>query len=122
MPSAELVANNEKTTMLGGITGKGFMPGQSGNPKGRPKELIGKDLREQLEADPKLLRKVTRALIRKACKGDVYAFNSAADRVDGPVPKASSAEGAEAGGITINIRHIGICLPESNTSAVENKE
>lgn len=26
--------NNEKK--LGGITGKGFMPGQSGNPKGRP--------------------------------------------------------------------------------------
>jgi hypothetical protein len=25
--------------MLGGITGKGFMPGQSGNPSGRPKKL-----------------------------------------------------------------------------------
>ena len=32
------VANNEKTTKkLGGITGKGFMPGKSGNPSGRPK-------------------------------------------------------------------------------------
>ena len=29
------VENNEKTT--GGVTGKGFMPGQSGNPGGRPK-------------------------------------------------------------------------------------
>ena len=32
-----IVANNEKTTKLGGITGKGFMPGKSGNPSGRPK-------------------------------------------------------------------------------------
>lgn len=32
------VANNEKSTKkLGGITGKGFMPGVSGNPSGRPK-------------------------------------------------------------------------------------
>ena len=29
-----MVDNNEKTT--GGITGKGFQPGQSGNPGGRP--------------------------------------------------------------------------------------
>lgn len=29
--------NNTKTTKLGGITGKGFMPGVSGNPGGRPK-------------------------------------------------------------------------------------
>lgn len=35
----EDVANNAGTTgkMLGGITGKGFMPGQSGNSSGRPK-------------------------------------------------------------------------------------
>lgn len=38
------VSNNEKTTkdgkLLGGITGKGFMPGQSGNPSGRPKNTL----------------------------------------------------------------------------------
>lgn len=31
------VANNENNKLLGGITGKGFMPGVSGNPSGRPK-------------------------------------------------------------------------------------
>jgi Family of unknown function (DUF5681) len=42
--------NNGKTTMLGGMTGSGFLPGQSGNPGGRPKglsrrgrELVGDD-------------------------------------------------------------------------------
>ena len=35
------VENNETTTkQLGGITGKGFMPGQSGNPGGRPKDSL----------------------------------------------------------------------------------
>jgi hypothetical protein len=33
------VQNNGGTTRLGGITGKGFMPGRSGNPGGRPKKL-----------------------------------------------------------------------------------
>lgn len=32
------VENNGKTT-LGGVTGRGFVPGQSGNPGGRPKAL-----------------------------------------------------------------------------------
>ena len=35
------VENNEITTkQLGGITGKGFMPGHSGNPGGRPKNTL----------------------------------------------------------------------------------
>ena len=37
------VENNGATTEgLGGITGKGFRPGQSGNPGGRPKGLASK--------------------------------------------------------------------------------
>ena len=32
-----MVENNTKTT--GGVTGKGFKPGQSGNPGGRPKQI-----------------------------------------------------------------------------------
>lgn len=30
--------STEEQRKLGGVTGKGFMPGQSGNPKGRPKK------------------------------------------------------------------------------------
>ena len=36
----EDVENNKETTKLGGITGKGFMPGVSGNPGGRPKGTL----------------------------------------------------------------------------------
>lgn len=44
----ENVANNETNNkMLGGITGKGFMPGQSGNPSGRPKGTMKDYLRRK---------------------------------------------------------------------------
>jgi hypothetical protein len=45
-----IVQSRPETTRLGGVTGKGFTPGVSGNPGGRPKglsrrvrELVGED-------------------------------------------------------------------------------
>jgi Family of unknown function (DUF5681) len=45
-----LVQSKPRTTRVGGVTGQGFKPGQSGNPGGRPKglarrvrELVGDD-------------------------------------------------------------------------------
>ena len=50
----ELVSNNGETTQLGGVTGRGFMPGKSGNPSGRPKG-IAKAVREACGGDPTML-------------------------------------------------------------------
>jgi hypothetical protein len=37
MSDSTVVENNSGSTRTGGVTGKGFMPGTSGNPGGRPK-------------------------------------------------------------------------------------
>jgi hypothetical protein len=84
------VANNEETTpKLGGITGKGFMPGQSGNLSGRPKKkLIDWALEEELAAlDSEEARKIAKALVQLAAK-DVAAARLVTERTEGkPIQK-----------------------------------
>jgi hypothetical protein len=45
-----LVQQSLRTTRPGGVTGRGFLPGQSGNPGGRPKGL-GRRVRELVGGD-----------------------------------------------------------------------
>ena len=90
----------------GGITGKGWKPGQSGNPKGRPKkgeawadvanDLLnskeiditmktadGKIKRLNLESDKTLRHAVIIGQINSAMAGNVQAAKELADRTEG---------------------------------------
>lgn len=73
-----------------------FKPGKSGNPGGRPKKQpLTEALEELLEADPKVARQIALAMCRAARKGNVKAFNSVADRVEGKVKQVVALTGEE---------------------------
>ena len=93
----ENVENNEQSTekLLGGITGKGFMPGQSGNPSGRPKKKPITDLFEELMADPELVAGFKSAIVKSIMKGGmagVMYMKEAADRLEGKVTQPIEAD------------------------------
>ena len=48
LPEVEIVESRPGTT-LGGVTGKGVLPGQSGNPGGRPSLAYGDSLTQARE-------------------------------------------------------------------------
>ena len=60
-----IAENNGRTTALGGITGKGFKPGQSGNPGGRPKG-VAKTVRELVGGDPEELVRILFSIAKDA--------------------------------------------------------
>jgi hypothetical protein len=86
----------------GGVTGKGFMPGQSGNPGGRPKglsitahlrellaltDIDGRPLKDEREA----AREVALCMLKKgtgrgARKANMEAIKEILDRTEGKVP------------------------------------
>ena len=65
---ARVVENNQQTTRIGGVTGKGFRPGQSGNPGGRKKKLHFTKMCEQLvksKDGKELIKEVMRDILNK---------------------------------------------------------
>ena len=109
---------NEKTSakMLGGITGKGFMPGNSGNPLGRPKRrplteyyeaLVEQPLPEELRVGLKLKQGATYGeaialgLARAAIKGKTEAAREIADRLEGKARQAVEVSGPEGGPVDV---------------------
>ena len=85
----------------GGINGAGWKPGESGNPKGRPRACITERLRHIIDeaveiADPsvpdgpKIQTTVAEAIARVAVQavldGDVAFFREIMNRVEGKVP------------------------------------
>ena len=87
--------NADKTTqsngkMEGGITGKGFKPGQSGNPNGRPKgvqsipDILRKIGDEEGTADGKSkLDVIMYKVFQFALEGKPWAVQFIADRTEG---------------------------------------
>ena len=80
-----------KPILRGGITGKGFLPGKSGNPSGRPKskllsEAYRKKLGELVPGDPEgrtFAEKICDEMVRLASKGKHLHASEIADRVEG---------------------------------------
>lgn len=70
-----------------------FKPGQSGNPAGRPRNIIGDALRSRLDRlgddGRPLAEHLAEALVQRALEGDIAAFKIIFDRVDGKVVAAS---------------------------------
>src|SRR5664279_3842241 len=61
-----------------------YKPGQSGNPSGRPKGLIGAALFKQLrKSGGKDLELIIAGIISSARKGDAKAFSTIRDSIDG---------------------------------------
>lgn len=91
-------AKNQRQNNVGGVTGKGFKPGQSGNPNGRPKGTsLTARLRVAIEKpEPGDERPVADRLVAKlitlALEGDRQAIKDVFERVDGKVPDKLEAD------------------------------
>lgn len=98
--------DKQQKNNIGGVTGKGWKPGQSGNPKGRPKKgeawadvandlLDSKEInikmkmtdgstkRLNIEADKSFRHAVIIGQIKQAMDGNVQAAKELADRTEG---------------------------------------
>jgi len=84
-----------------------FKPGQSGNPGGRPKETPITDALRQALSDPAELERFISAVIKKAKKGDVKAFQAVSDRIEGKPAQALNLGGADGGPIVFRLERIG---------------
>ena len=98
--------DKQRKNNIGGVTGKGWKPGQSGNPKGRPKKGeawadVANDLLDSneiditmkttnckvrklnLETDKSFRHAVIIGQIKQAMDGNVQAARELADRTEG---------------------------------------
>ena len=92
----------EKTP--GGITGKGWLPGKSGNPGGQRKgKRITTLIHEALEREhdgKRVVEALAEIIIREALKGDFRFAKEILERIDGKVPDRITGD-EDGGGLTI---------------------
>lgn len=81
----------------GGVTGKGFLPGRSGNPAGRPKgQSLTALLRAKLEKND-TAQSLAEMIVAKALSGDYRFCKLILDRTEGKVPdRIAGPDGVEA--------------------------
>ena len=80
----------QRTNNLGGVTGKGWKPGESGNPNGRPKNSVTMLLKNKTNEDNQA---VADKLYQLALNGDMSAIREYIDRTDGKVADIHKIEG-----------------------------
>lgn len=80
----------QRDNNLGGITGKGWFPGESGNPEGRPKNSVTTLLKNR---SPKDNQRIADKLYQLALDGDMSAIREYIDRTDGKVSDILKVEG-----------------------------
>jgi butyrate kinase len=84
----------EKGKKLGGCTGKGFMPGQTGNPGGRPKKQPITEILNELFADKEFVKKELRKVLSgKSGMAKVMLTKDAAERIEGRVTQPVEING-----------------------------
>jgi hypothetical protein len=93
--------------MPGGITGKGWVPGQSGNPGGRPKgrsvTALLRQLLDQEHNQKKLAELLAERLLKEALTGKLGHIKEVLDRTEGRVADRVQVEAAEGQGLVINL-------------------
>ena len=73
----------------GGVTGKGFVKGKSGNPNGRPKkakcipDILRSITSEKADGYETKLHKILDNVVNQAIKGDQWSIQFVADRMEG---------------------------------------
>jgi hypothetical protein len=91
--------NNGK--LIGGVTGKGFIPGQSGNPGGRPKgstkisTAYQRSLARLVPDDPEgrtYAQYIADKTVELAAQGNLTALKEVTDRVEGKSPRVIEIE------------------------------
>ena len=122
--------NVEKTTekQLGGITGKGFMPGESGNPNGRPPGSgisITTEIKKKLEEVPEgqkatyLQLFINRILKQAIQDGDQQMIKQVWNYVDG---MPSQKTDITSGGKPIPILNNALLQDDSNRENTTTQE
>jgi hypothetical protein len=103
---AELAENNaDSTKLLGGCTGKGFMPGQSGNPGGRPKKPIADALRRALGSS-ETVDEFVAGILKAAKSGNPQAFTAIRDTIEGKPNQTLEHVGEDGGPIAVKVTFV----------------